>query len=232
MLSKTYIPQVPLERLQAWEKNYRSITPASLARLKNKIQELGTFKPLLAVAGRQPGYYQIIGGNQRLRAYREMGLSCADILLFPKLTDKKIILKIALADNQCDGFTEPEKLLELCQEAEIAADELTDYELADEQLALADVFKDEASSVYEDVPPRPGQGKPLTRPGDLYLLGRHRLLCADSTASENLAQLLGGEQADLLVTDPPYNVDYESASGQKIQNDKLPPSAGHRAADT
>ena len=107
--NKQYLQNIPLSALREWDRNYRSITPQALLRLKNKIQALGVFKPLLAVPGAEKGTYQIIGGNQRLRAYRELGFESADIIFFPDLKDKKIIAKIALADNQSDGFTEPEK---------------------------------------------------------------------------------------------------------------------------
>lgn len=128
--NKQYLQNIPLSALREWDKNYRSITPQALLRLKNKIQALGVFKPLLAVPGAEKGTYQIIGGNQRLRAYRELGFESADIIFFPDLKDKKIIAKIALADNQSDGFTEPEKLLALCQEADLTLDDLDDFALA------------------------------------------------------------------------------------------------------
>ncbi len=225
MLEKTYISAVPLENLREWDKNYRSITPQALAHLKNKITEIGVFKPLLAIRGTEPGTYQIIGGNQRLRAYRELGYKTADIVFYPNLTDKQIIAKIALADNQSDGFTEPEKLLEMCQDAELKLDDLQDFELADEKLTLADIFPEqEVSSAVDDSAPELAEGIPFARPGDVFCLGRHRLICGDSTKAETLAQLMGDDQADLLLTDPPYNVDYEGANGKKISNDKMSPA--------
>ena len=87
MLEKTYISAVPLENLREWDKNYRSITPQALAHLKNKITEIGVFKPLLAIRGTASGTYQIIGGNQRLRAYRELGHKTADIIFTKHLND-------------------------------------------------------------------------------------------------------------------------------------------------
>ena len=223
--NKQYLQNIPLSALREWDKNYRSITPQALLRLKNKIQALGVFKPLLAVAGAEKGTYQIIGGNQRLRAYRELGFESADIIFFPDLTDKKIIAKIALADNQSDGFTEPEKLLALCQDADLTLDDLDDFALSDADLKLQDIFPDETSSVYEDEPPAVEEGRAFSRPGDFYVLGRHRLICGDSTQAETWARLMGKDKkADLLLTDPPYNVDYESASGKKIANDCLSPA--------
>ena len=154
MPNKQYLQNIPLSALREWDKNFRSISPQALLRLKNKIQALSVFKPLLAVAGAEKGTYQIIGGNQRLRAYRELGFESADIIFFPDLKDKKIIAKIALADNKSDGFTEPEKLLALFHDADLTLDDLDDFELADADLKLQDIFPDETSSVYEDTPLR------------------------------------------------------------------------------
>ena len=60
---------------------------------------------------------------------------------------------------------------------------------------------------------------PFTKPGDIWLLGRHKLICGDSTIKETYIKLLENEMADLIITDPPYNVDYESGDGKKIKND-------------
>lgn len=226
MLTKKYLSKVSLACLTEWNKNYRSITPAALSHLKNKIQEIGIFKPLLAISGTKPGTYQIIGGNQRLRAYRELGVESADLIFFPDLTDKKLIAKIALADNQSDGYTDPEKLLALCEDAALSLDELTDFQLSDENLSLADIFpQEDISSKYDEETPALTDTPAFTRPGDIFLLGGgHRLICGDSTDEETLKQLMREERADLLLTDPPYNVDYEGAHGEKIANDKMSPT--------
>lgn len=226
MLTKKYLSKVSLACLTEWDKNYRSITPAALSHLKNKIQEIGIFKPLLAISGAKPGTYQIIGGNQRLRAYRELGFESADLIFFPDLTDKKLIAKIALADNQSDGYTDPEKLLALCEDAALSLDDLTDFQLSDEDFSLADIFpQEDISPKYDEETPALTDTPAFTQPGDIFLLGgSHRLICGDSTDEETLKRLMREEQADLLLTDPPYNIDYEGAHGKKIANDKMSPT--------
>jgi ParB-like chromosome segregation protein Spo0J len=111
-LKTEFLKKVPLSKLVLWERNPRDISPEAFKKLKNKIGELGVFKPLLAIPAAD-GKYSVIGGNQRLKAYRELGFSAADIILFPDLTDPKIITKIALEDNQSDGETDLKKLSEL-----------------------------------------------------------------------------------------------------------------------
>ena len=81
---------------------------------------------------------------------------------------------------------------------------------------LTDVEED---SDFDVTPPK----EPKSKPGELYQLGNHRLLCGDSTSLDDVAKLMGGEQADMLLTDPPYNVAYEGATEDKltIQNDDM-----------
>lgn len=222
MSEKLYLQNVSLDKLEAWERNYRDITPKALARLKNKITTLGVFKPLLAVPSAREGFFQIIGGNQRLRAYRELGLQSADLIFFPGLKDKKIIAQIALADNQSDGYTLPDKLRLLLDEADLKLDDLQDFALADADLRLSDVYaQGDVSFVKEDNPPCAGGGATISHQGDIYALGPHRLICADSTLSGTINTLMAGHAADLLLTDPPYNVNYTSDDGKKISNDNL-----------
>lgn len=133
-MKSIFLTKIPLEKLYFWDKNFRDISPEAFARLKNKIKELGVFKPLLAIAGKEDGTYQIIGGNQRLKAYRELGFESADIILFPDLTDNKIITKIALADNQSDGTTDMEQLSALLAEYDLTAAEIGQEESKREEL--------------------------------------------------------------------------------------------------
>lgn len=205
------IENVPLDNICAWEKNYRDISDENLQKLKNKITELGVFKPLLAIAGAKPGTYQVIGGNQRLRAYRELGFASADILFFPDLTDKKIITKIAIADNESDGCTVPEKLKLLFEEAELSLPELEDYSLpAGDGVSIAELLseseEDSDTDPVDDVSPVDENAAARVCAGDLILLGRHRLVCGDSTKSETISLLMDGQQADIVITDPPYGM--------------------------
>ena len=103
--------------------------------------------------------------------------------------------------------------------------ELTGFGL-DEISSILDSAEPTAGLVDEDdVPPLPAE--PVSRPGDLWILGPHRLLCGDATIRTHIERLMDGEMADMVFTDPPYNVDYEQkrkgerTGGRKIKNDAL-----------
>lgn len=80
---------------------------------------------------------------------------------------------------------------------------------------------EEEKEIEEDIVPI--ATAPRTKPGDIWQLGKHRLICGDSTKAETLKRLMGDNLADLLLTDPPYNLDYEGSNGKKIANDKMSP---------
>lgn len=229
-LNCQFLKNVPLKNLTLWDKNFRNITPEAFARLKNKIHELGVFKPLLAIAGTEPGTYQIIGGNQRLKAYKDLGYETADIIFFPELTDKKIITKIALADNQSDGTTDLEQLNVLLADCELTAADLADYAIPGESLYLSDLLSDpqEPAEVVEVDVPDDDVVLPRVKKGQIWRLGEHLLLCGDSCHTEDVNRLMGGKSADLVLTDPPYNMNYQGAGNsdgretKKIKNDHLP----------
>jgi DNA modification methylase len=140
-LKTQYLKNVPLSNLVLWDRNPRYIPPEAFERLKNKIEELGVFKPLLAIHA-EDTQYAVIGGNQRLKAYRELGFSAADIILFPDLTDKKIITKIALADNQSDGITDLKKLQILLDDFDISVADLEDYSVSGDSISISAALDD------------------------------------------------------------------------------------------
>lgn len=220
-ITKQYLKAVPLAKLELWDKNPRTIEPAAFARLKSKVATLGVFKPLLAVKG-GAGKYCVIGGNQRFKAYQELGLKSCDVILFPTLTDKKIIAKIALADNQSDGTTDIGKLKELLYDCGFEAAELEDYAVScGEDVAVCDILGEDNFEEADEVPDVECTAPAATKEGDIWLLGKHRLMCADSTNAADVKKLMDGKKARLLLTDPPYNVNYESSNGKKIQNDNM-----------
>ncbi len=189
-------------------------------KLKRSIQEFGYVEPI--VWNKRTG--NIVGGHQRHKILLDMGMQEVDCVVVDLDEAKEKALNIAL--NKIQGDWDYAKLKDLLQDLDTGEFdiELTGFDV-DEIEELIAQFAPEESEVEEDdfdleenIPETP-----VTQPGDLWILGRHRLLCGDATRPEDVARLMNGEIADLIVTDPPYNVDYvgKTKDALKIQNDKM-----------
>lgn len=143
--------------------------------------------------------------------------------------EKKILLTL----DPLAGLAEadPDQLRALAADVTFdspALKDLCDGLLAKLEEGEADL-RGKDDTLEEDVPPEPPE-KPESLPGDMWLLGRHRLLCGDATSAADVQRLMGGRRASLVFTDPPYNVNYEgkTADALKIQNDKMDATAFRR----
>ena len=212
------IIKAPIESVIPWDKNPRGIKTKDYDRLKKQITKLGVYKPLIAF--KEDGKYIVLGGNMRIRALKEMGLKEVDIsVVDPKTEAQKI--EFALSDNDRVGFYEEDKL------AELVYPHIKDIELGDfkvdlgEALDLKQVVErygpdiDDGADNVPEVDDTPAK----TKSGDLFTLGRHRLLCGDSTKAEDMARLMRGEKADSSITDPPYNVGIDYNNNQSDQQE-------------
>ena len=202
--------KVPLSKIQLWDKNPRNIKTKDFERLKKQITELGPYKPLIAYP--ENGGFIVIGGNMRLRAMRELGFKEAYLsIVNPKTEAEKI--KIALSDNDRAGEYDEQQLAELAYPF-IEEINLEDYKVdLGEAVDLQSVIEDFGPNVdgEEDEVPEMDDTPAITQLGDLFTLGKHRLLCGDTTQEESWVRLMGGNKADMIFTDPPYNCDYGSS---------------------
>ena len=185
--------------LKLWEDNPRNIKPKDFERLKKQIQELGQYKPLLIT-----GDGTVIGGNMRLRAYMDLGIEDIWVsVVNPK--DDNQMLAYALSDNDRAGYYDDDLLANL-------SSAYPDFEWGDYAVDLAppttldDLFKTEVEE--DEVPEVDETAEPVSKLGEVYQLGRHRLMCGDSTKIEDVEKLMNGQKADMVFTDPPYGVDY------------------------
>ncbi len=165
----------------------------------------------------------IVKGHGRLRAAKLAGFEQVPVEYQNFQTDDEETAAL-LADNKIAEFSEIDtKLLAQMFDDFNFQDygELTGYSL-DEYNELVEVI-DEAEQIADlDTIVEPSaKGEAFTQSGDLWVLGRHRLICGDSRNIDTYSQLMNDDIADMIITDPPYNVDYESATGQKIENDNL-----------
>ncbi len=198
------IKRVPISEVELWEENPRNIKTKDFERLKRQIQELGLYKPLICV--RENGRYITLGGNMRLRALQELKQKEVDISIV-KAKDEATKIKYALSDNDRAGEYDELQLAELTY-PHIEEINLEDYRIdVGEPISLKDVIEDYAPDVDgEDEVPEIDDSPAITKMGDLFQLGKHRLLCGDATKEEDVKRLMNGKKADMAFTDPPYRL--------------------------
>lgn len=202
-----------ITNLKNWDKNPRSIKDKDFDRLKKQIQTLGQYKPLLIT---EDG--TVLGGNMRLRAYKELGIEEVWVSVVDAPTEEKK-LEYALSDNDRAGFYDEDLLANLIPD--YPEFNWQDYAVdLKEPQNLQDLI-DKFTPVEEDeVPEVPTE--PISKLGEVYQLGRHRLMCGDATKIEDVEKLMDGQKADMVFTDPPYGVNYEGKTKDKltIENDE------------
>ena len=197
----------PRKRLQPGDEEYE--------RLKTSIETFGYVDPIIINADGT-----VIGGHQRLFVLRDLGYSEADVAVVDLSKADEKALNIAL--NKISGEWDEEKLAEIFAELDAEGYDLSLTGFGEDELSglLSGTDADfvDMEKADENVP-EPAD-EPYSRPGDIWHLGNHRLVCGDSTDRATYAHLLDGESVQLVVTDPPYNVDYEGSAG-KIMNDSM-----------
>ena len=184
-------------------------------KLKRSLETFGYVEPVIwnKTTGR------VVGGHQRLKVLMDMGMTEIHCVVVELSEEKEKALNVAL--NKISGEWDNNKLALLI--ADLQGEDfdvsLTGFEPAEIDALFKDTLKDgikeDNFNVEEELK------KPvITKPGDVWTLGRHRLICGDSTKAETYEILMNGVKANLVITDPPYNVNYEGSAG-KIKNDNM-----------
>ena len=206
---------VAISKLKPYEKNARTHSDEQVAKIARSIEQFGFINPVLI-----DGDYGIIAGHGRVLGAKEIGLQEVPCIFVEDLTDEQKRAYI-IADNKLAldaGWDDEILKAELNFLKEVNFDiTLTGFDMDEIDLNATDIeFKED--DFEEELP-----AEPTAKLGDIYQLGRHRIMCGDSTDAEQVAQLMDGELADLYVTDPPYNVDYtgKTKDALKIENDKM-----------
>lgn len=188
---------------------------AEYEKLKRSIEQFGYVEPVIwnKTTGR------VVGGHQRLKVLMDMGMTEVDCVVVAMDEEKEKALNIAL--NKISGDWDKDKLALLIADLQGADFDvsLTGFEPAEIDALFKDTLKDGVKDDDFDVGAELAQPT-MTKPGDVWTLGRHRLICGDSTKAETYDLLMGGTKANLVITDPPYNVNYEGSAG-KIKNDNM-----------
>jgi DNA modification methylase len=226
----------PAAQVEMWQvadlvpyaKNARQHPPEQINQIAASMERFGFTIPMLVA---EDG--TIIAGHGRLMAAAQLGLAEVPVMVARGWSEEDRRL-YTLADNRLAEIAEwdPEMLrIEIGELREdFGIEDMSLIGFSDEDLAeiLPDALIDTTGGLTDpdDVPEVPEA--PVTRPGDVWLLGKHRLLCGDSTVATDVEKVLGDVKADLCVCDPPYNVDYaggvgaeKAGKGRRIKNDAL-----------
>ena len=184
-------------------------------KLKRSMTEFGYVEPI--IWNEETG--NIVGGHQRYKILLEEGHDEVECVVVKLSSEREKALNVAL--NKVTGDWEFEALADLIKDLEAQDFDvtLTGFDAAEIEDLFSQVHDKDAKDDDYDVN-KALEEAAFVKPGDIWLLGKHRLMCGDAIKPEDVAALMDGKKANLVVTDPPYNVDFESASGLKIQNDK------------
>lgn len=197
----------PRKKLKAGDKEYEKI--------KASIQEFGYVEPIIVNFD-----MTVIGGHQRLTVLKDLGYTEVQCVVL-HIEDENKVKALNIALNKITGAWNEQLLADLLvdlQSVDFNID-LTGFEPPEVQQLFSKVHNKEIEEDDFDVDAEL-QKPTITKPGDVWLLGRHRVLCGDATLPESYSRLMAGQWANLVVTDPPYNVNVEETAG-KIRNDNM-----------
>lgn len=200
------IQNLSVNEIYEYEKNPRDNEPA-VAAVAESIEEFGFRVPIIVDKNNV-----IIAGHTRLKAAKQLGMTEVPVIQAADLTEKQV-KAFRIADNKTNEFAEWNMEL-LTEELKGLDDIFTGFDTQeyDDLMALGDEAEDDD---FELEVPEVAKSKH----GQIYELGRHRLMVGDSTSIKDVEKLMNYELADLVVTDPPYNVNYEGQGGMTIQGD-------------
>lgn len=207
--------KVDIDKLVPYASNARTHSKEQVKQIQASMREFGFINPVIVDKD-----YNLIAGHGRILAAKEEGIKQVPCVFVEHLTEAQKRAYI-LADNRL--------AMNAGWDDEMLAVELSDLQGEDFDLDLLGFDTDELDKLLngnddvqdDDFDVDEELEKPaFSKTGDLWLLGRHRLVCGDSTNPETYERLMDGKQANLVVTDPPYNVNYEGSAG-KIKNDNM-----------
>lgn len=213
---KLKIEYLNVDELTPYENNARKHDDDDVSKIENSIEQFD-FNDPIGVWGKDN---IIVEGHGRLMAAKQAGLTEVPCIRLDHLTEEQR-KAYTLAHNKTaeNSSWNPDML-----EKELAS--IPDIDMSDFGFEL-NLDIDEPAEVVEDDYDEEPPEEPKAKLGDIYQLGRHRLMCGDSTSIENVKELTGGELVDILLTDPPYNVAYEGKTKDKltIKNDSMEDTA-------
>ena len=215
MKTTTEMQLAPITKLVPYVNNARTHSPEQITKLRSSLREFGFINPVIIDRD-----FNVIAGHGRILAAKEEGIKEVPCVFVDHLTEAQKKAYI-IADNRMamDAGWDEELL-----RVEIESLQGMDFDpllTGFDEKELAALFDDGIEAKEDDFDVDAELEKPcFSRLGDVWTLGRHRLVCGDSTKPETYTMLMGETKANLVITDPPYNVNYEGSAG-KIKNDNM-----------
>ena len=208
---------VPIGKLIPYINNARTHSPEQIKKLRASLREFGFVNPVIIDRD-----YNIIAGHGRVMAAKEEGIDAVPCVYADHLTEAQKKAYI-LADNRMAldaGWDEEMLRVEIDSLRELEFDPMLAGFDEKELAALYADADDDAKDDDFDLSAALEKAS-FVEPGDVWTVGRHRLMCGDATKAEDVQKLMDGTRANLIVTDPPYGVSFKSSSGLTIQNDSI-----------
>lgn len=215
MITTKEMQLVPIEKLIPYINNARTHSPEQIKKLRASLREFGFINPVIIDRD-----FGVIAGHGRIIAAKEENIKEVPCVFADHLTEAQKKAYIIADNRMAMDAGWDEELLRV--EIEALQAEAFDLSLTGfDEKELADLFNDDSDAEDDDFDVDEELKEPaITKVGDVWTLGRHRLVCGDSTKEETFEVLMQGQKANLVVTDPPYNVNYEGTAG-KIKNDNM-----------
>lgn len=200
-------PKIAISELTPYERNARTHSDEQLDKIKNSINEFGFVSPVIIDENNM-----ILAGHGRVEAARMAGLAEVPYRQVTDLTEDQKKAYI-LADNKLSDMAG--------WDIDLLNEELASIELDMADFGFDEILEEDVEIIEDDFDENEDKVEAVAKTGELYQLGEHRLLCGDSTLEEDVYRLMGGEVADMVETDPPYNVDVSNSDGLTIENDNM-----------
>ena len=214
----TEMQMVAVSKLVPYVNNARTHSAEQIMKLRSSLREFGFINPVIIDSD-----YNVIAGHGRIMAAKEEGLKEVPCVLVDYLTESQKKAYILSDNRMAMDAGWDEELLRIEIES-LQADGFDIGFTGFDENELADLFgTDDTSDIKDDGYDLSAALEKATfvEKGDIWTVGRHRLMCGDATASVDVSTLMDGKKANLVITDPPYNVAFESSDGLSIKNDKM-----------
>lgn len=207
------VEQWPLQQLIPYARNARTHDDGQVSQIAGSIAEFGFVNPILVGDDNV-----IVAGHGRLMAAQQLGLEKVPVIVLAHLTEAQrkalVIADNKIAENA--GWNEDLLKLELSEIEELGFDlDVIVIGFSDDE--LNELLEDEDAGLTDDDEIPEPEDQAIRQPGEVWQLGEHRLLCGDATNQDDMEQLMDGDLADMVFTDPPYNVDYGNTAKDKMR---------------